>query len=185
MKASHNSGTGERPANLWARLFPFVARCQTKTLEEQCEAGVTLFDLRVRWYDGRLFIHHGLARYDLTLDEAVLLLDRKAKPLSVVMVTYEGECDDDEDMEAFVQVVERLVNPFYNIRLGDIAIKRPQWLTIAASPYQPAYEQNYVKIIGWRVLLPFPRLWDWWLKAKGKWQKANEENEKLSMEDFI
>ena len=185
MKASHNSGTGERPANLWARLFPFVARCQTKTLEEQCEAGVTLFDLRVRWYDGRLFIHHGLARYDLTLDEAVLLLDRKAKPLSVVMVTYEGECDDDEDMEAFVQVVERLFVPLYNIRLGDIAIKRPQWLTIAASPYQPAYEQNYVKIIGWRVLLPFPRLWNWWHKVHESHESNESHEEILSMEDFI
>ena len=182
MKASHNSGTGERPANLWARLFPFVAKCQTKTLEEQCEAGITLFDIRVRWYDGRMFIHHGLARYDLTLDEALTLLDRKAKPLSVVMVTYEGECDDDEDMEAFVQVVERLFVPLYNIRLGDIAVKKPQWLTIAASPYQPAYEQNYVKIVGWRVLLPFPRLWH---AISHRANETNGANEKLSMEDFI
>lgn len=180
MKATHNSGTGERAANVWAKLFPFVARCQDKTLEEQCEAGVTLFDLRVRWFDGLLFFHHGLARYDLTLNEALRLLDRKAQPLSVVMVTYEGECNDDE---SFVQSVERLFVPLYNIRLGDISVKKPEWMTISASPYQPAYEQNYVKIVGWRTLLPIPRLWDWWLKANGKGRKADDDV--LSMEDFI
>lgn len=182
MKASHNSATGERAANVWAKLFPFIARCQDKTLEEQCEAGVVLFDIRVRWYEDRLFVHHGLARYDLTLDEVFNLLDRKAKPLSVVMVTYEGECDEDRD-EEFIKRVEDAFAPFYNIRLGDISVKCPRWRIVKVSQHQPNYEQNYTKIVGWRVLLPFPRLWDWWLKAKGKGRKADDDV--LSMEDFV
>lgn len=181
MKGSHNSATGERPANWWARLFPMVAKCQSKTLEEQCEAGVTLFDIRVRWHDEHLFVHHGLARYDLTLEEVFNLLDRKAPSLSVVMVTYEGECPEERD-EEFIRLVEDQFAHCYNIRLGDISVKCPLWRIVKVSDYQPQYEQNYVKIVGWRRLLPFP--WLWWLMRK--LNVANEnKGQTISMEDFV
>jgi hypothetical protein len=46
--ATHNSATGEKPANIlsWF-LIPFC-RTQSKTIKEQYEAGCRLFDLRVR-----------------------------------------------------------------------------------------------------------------------------------------
>lgn len=47
-KASHNTFSYARPLQWWLRPFAFVARCQEKTLKEQFNAGVRIFDLRLR-----------------------------------------------------------------------------------------------------------------------------------------
>lgn len=173
--ATHNSGTGERPANFFAKWFAFIAKCQDKTIEQQCEAGVELFDIRVRKYGDDYYVHHGLARYDMSLGEALTLIDRKAKPLSVVMVTYEGEpIFEDYD---FVNMVRLDFGELFNVRMGNISAKKPTWKTLYASPYQPQYEQNYPKLVGWKALLPFPRLWHLFHKKM--------ESNKIIMEDFV
>lgn len=180
MKASHNSATGEKPLNLWARLFPFIAKCQDKTIREQYEAGVRLFDIRVRWNDSReLVCCHGLATYQMTLRD--VCLDLRMSPNVWVMVTYEGYLDEIEE-EAFINTVHDECEDA-GVNCGHISVKLPVWNVISPAPRQPACAQNYVKIVGWKVLLPFPRLWDKWLKAKGKGQ--NESDEILSMEDFV
>ena len=46
--ATHNSGTGEKSGGWLSRLFFIFAKCQSKTLVEQYNAGVRLFDLRIR-----------------------------------------------------------------------------------------------------------------------------------------
>lgn len=47
-KASHNTFSYLRPMQWWLRPFTFVARCQSKTLQEQFGEGVRIFDLRLR-----------------------------------------------------------------------------------------------------------------------------------------
>ena len=47
-KASHNTFSYAEPLQWWLRPFAFVARCQSKTLQEQVEAGIRVFDLRIR-----------------------------------------------------------------------------------------------------------------------------------------
>ena len=47
-KASHNTFSYAEPLQWWLRPFAFVARCQSKTLTEQVEAGIRVFDLRIR-----------------------------------------------------------------------------------------------------------------------------------------
>ena len=187
-KGSHNSGTGERPKNFWARWFSFVAKCQDKTLKEQCEAGVCLFDLRVKYKDGCLYLAHGLAEYDVTLGMAITVIDRYAPANSVVMVTYEGKLDEDGEKKFIADVRSSwnsrvYVNDVYSIRLGNISVKKPTWKTIYASPWQPSYEQNYAKIVGWKVILPFPRVWKWW--QKGLPPTPPKGKGVISMEDFV
>lgn len=188
MKATHNSATGERPANLWAKLFPFVAKCQTKTIRQQDIEGVRLFDIRVR-YDrqGRLVCCHGLAVYDKTLKDVVIDLchniDLYERPDVWLMVTYEGELDDDRH-EDFIADVSDCVKGYEGIHLGHISVKEPVWDIISPNPKQPSYVSNYTKIVGLRCLLPFPRLW-WWLRQRHKPNETNESNEALSMEDFV
>ena len=48
VKASHNTFSYAEPLQWWLKPFAFVARCQDKTLTEQWEAGVRVFDLRIR-----------------------------------------------------------------------------------------------------------------------------------------
>ena len=64
---SHNTMSYLRPKTWWGRLFRFVARCQSKTLAEQWEAGVRYFDLRVG-YDSswNAEFRHGAMAYSFT-----------------------------------------------------------------------------------------------------------------------
>ena len=177
MKASHNSATGERPSNIWAKLFGFVAKCQDKTISEQYDAGVRLFDIRVRCIQYKLVCCHGLATYDKTLWDVCEELMRKNDPSIWVMVTYEGELTEQQASQ-FVYLAEFV--KMYKLNVGHISVKKPVWKILKASN-QPAYAQNYTKIVGWKVLLPFPRLWYWIRRLSGGVDEAGL----LSMEDFV
>lgn len=61
--ASHNSWSYLSPNKWWMRPFAFIARCQSKNIREQYEAGVRLFDLRVRFEREKPVIAHGLMEY--------------------------------------------------------------------------------------------------------------------------
>ncbi len=63
---SHNSMTYLPPKTWWGRVFGFVARCQSKTIEEQWNAGVRYFDLRIGYdSDWNAEFRHGAIAYRL------------------------------------------------------------------------------------------------------------------------
>jgi hypothetical protein len=95
------------------------------------------------------------------------------------MVTYEGRLEE-ERWEDFITDVTQTVKGYTGIHIGHISVKLPEWTVISPAPKQPEYEQNYTKIVGWKVLLPFPRLW-YYLRKK----THGECPDKLSMEDFV
>lgn len=65
---SHNSATSYKLVG-WQRWFaPLInlfTRCQTKTLEEQFNDGIRLFDIQVNLKDDRWLASHGIAWYDV------------------------------------------------------------------------------------------------------------------------
>lgn len=63
---SHNSWSYLPPRHWWMRPFAFMARCQSKTIQEQYELGVRCFDLRVRT-DRYAYPHvyHGSMEYKI------------------------------------------------------------------------------------------------------------------------
>lgn len=67
--SSHNSMTYLKPAKWYLYPFRFIAKCQSKTIQEQYEAGARVFDLRIviptgylGYYDTPVFAH-GLMTY--------------------------------------------------------------------------------------------------------------------------
>lgn len=75
-KASHNTFSYAQPLQWWLRPFAFVARCQDKTLAQQMDAGVRVFDLRLRQEkDGEWVIAHNAFIYVRGLDNIFSLLD--------------------------------------------------------------------------------------------------------------
>ncbi len=183
--ATHNSGTGEKGSNFWSK-FSWFCRCQTKTIVEQYEAGVRLFDLRVRWVDDDLYLCHGLAVYDKSLVQALSELadihekyteKNRSTERPIVMVTYEGRLDGDMELD-FMEYVFSIFREYKKIRMGNLAVKKPKWRSIYISRWQPSYLQNYPKLIGWKVLLPIPILWN-------KFKKDKSEEKWFVMEDFV
>ena len=47
--ATHNTMSYRKPKQFWAKLIPFVARCQSVDYKKQHELGAKGFDLRLFW----------------------------------------------------------------------------------------------------------------------------------------
>lgn len=63
MLGSHNSLTSY-PCLWYLRPFNVFSKCQSKTIEEQLDAGVRFFDIRIKMKpDGSYCFAHGLAKY--------------------------------------------------------------------------------------------------------------------------
>lgn len=75
-KASHNTFSYAEPLQWWLRPWAFVARCQSRTLTEQVEAGLRIFDLRIRQdKNGEWIIAHNAFIYMRGLDTIKRKLD--------------------------------------------------------------------------------------------------------------
>lgn len=82
-KGSHNSFTFLRP-QWYLRLFSFIGRCQSKTIEEQWAEGVRYFDVRIRCKEGGspMIVHNrfvyveGWAAVRTCIDRIAYLADR-------------------------------------------------------------------------------------------------------------
>ena len=78
---THNSGTSgklvwwQRP---FATLLNLTSRCQRKSIEEQVNDGVRLFNLQVTFYNNEWHMSHGLCIYKEKLIEQLALMRAKA-----------------------------------------------------------------------------------------------------------
>ena len=63
--ATHNTMTYRKPKQFWAKLVPFITRCQSVDYKKQHELGAKGFDLRSFWdKDGKLEFRHGIFSYN-------------------------------------------------------------------------------------------------------------------------
>lgn len=63
--ATHNTMSYRKPKQFWAKLIPFVARCQSVDYKKQHELGAKGFDLRLFWdKNGKLEFRHGIVSYN-------------------------------------------------------------------------------------------------------------------------
>ena len=61
---THNTRSYQKPKQLWAKIIPFVARCQSVDYIKQSELGAVGFDLRLFWdKNGNLEFRHGIVSY--------------------------------------------------------------------------------------------------------------------------
>lgn len=63
--ATHNTMSYRKPKQLWAKLIPFISRCQSIDYKKQYELGAKGFDLRLFWdKEGKLEFRHGIVSYN-------------------------------------------------------------------------------------------------------------------------
>jgi len=71
MLATHDSLSGY-PVKYWIlKPFNFMAKCQSKNLTEQFNAGARSFDLRFAYHRGKWWAAHGICLYKITLEEVL------------------------------------------------------------------------------------------------------------------
>lgn len=63
MIGSHNSMSYLPPRNIWGKITRLWNKCQDKTIEEQYEAGIRYFDIRINLYNYRWHFVHNKVDY--------------------------------------------------------------------------------------------------------------------------
>ena len=163
-------------------LTPF-ARCQSKTLVEQYKSGARLFDIRVRKVNGSWVFAHGLWRSRDTIYSALPQLSieaYKAKEKAMLMVTYEGECDDSKDYVSEVMSWEC----YQYLEVVEINVKKPKWLTPARYKSVPFVQCfRVLDFSTWHILVPVPWLWAKIEDARVKARRCKPDE--YAMVDFV
>ena len=111
---THNSATGGRL--VWwlrplARIINTTSRCQTKSIAQQLEDGVRLFNLQVTKYNGEWVFSHGTAIYKEELISTLSLMLRYAtheKPIYFQLVLDDNFLTG-QPCEEFRELVELIV----------------------------------------------------------------------------
>lgn len=97
MIGSHNTLSYLPPKNLWGKITRPWNKCQDRTIEEQVNAGIDYFDIRIDFYnDGKWhFVHnrvdYGVVNNDIwkyigkTELSIRIIYDRRSKPKDVIL----------------------------------------------------------------------------------------------------
>ena len=172
--ATHNSATSKGGVGLLSWLATPFARCQSKSLKEQYEAGCRYFDLRVRQderHNGSFYVCHGVWRTSV-LTEVLLELAAAVAAGDHVLIdlTWEGDVSEwsDARKKAFVNSMHAAVdgiNTHYGetkpLWLMSVQGKKPHATTLWRSENCPAMTQSFHGLywFTWRLLIPIPWFW--------------------------
>ena len=185
--ATHDSGTGEKSKNFIHRLFEPFAKTQTKTIEEQFNAGCRYFDLRIdKDYD----ICHGLWKAEKNLFEILADLEYLAcKKQTKIYYTLTVERNF-KDIETFMEKLKNIIFNYPSIICICINRKRPIWTTIYSFEkifMKPDYvsvptfeEYKKFRFKEWKRFIPIPSILNKLYKRK---YKFNEDY--FVMVDFL
>lgn len=187
--ATHNSSTGELAGTIGSVLLTPFARCQSKTLKEQFDAGCRLFDIRVKKVNGAWHCAHGPW---ITKRGAIdILSELNHFPECVAVdLTYEGSTKD-VSIEEFIEFANNCEEAFKYIIWGGVAYKYGdkskgikvdyKYIKKASSTYRGG-KQGFLPLDGhsWHTYIPIPWLWD---RIYSRPHKFNED--KYTYVDFL
>ncbi len=143
---THNSATGGSLV-WWLRPFGWlinlVSRCQSRTIAEQLEDGVRLFNLQVTKYGGEWVFSHGTAIYKEELIETLALMRCYASPQEPIyfQLFLDDNCFTGQPCEEFRELVRDLAAE-YNGREGLTFLYA--WVEGSEEyPYKSGVKLNY------------------------------------------
>lgn len=134
MIGSHDSFTYMVARNKIVNTFTGFWRCQDKTIKEQYDLGVRVFDIRVNKdiQEGKFTwqVSHGHAKFNqnfVTLN-AICSYFKKQYPEAYLRIVLESGADDEETIEKFKTQATKAFKNYKSI-LWCIVIKKP-WTTL-------------------------------------------------------
>lgn len=164
---THNSATScnlitiQRPFKWIIDLF---CKCQNRTIEEQLNDGVKLFNLQVIYYKNEWVISHGIAIYDVKLFDIITQIREYSNKNNVDLYITIGEDDSfliKKNPEIFKDTIMLILDFLANSRVHIIHAITNHF---SLYPYhlKAIIIENYwmrSKESGIRKWIPIPRLW--------------------------
>lgn len=186
---THNSATGGQLV-WWLRplawLVNATSKCQAKSIEEQLEDGVRLFNLQVTKYGGEWVFSHGTAIYKEELFSTLSLMQRYAtqeKPIYFQLV-LDDNWFTGQPAEEFKELVELIVEDLK----GDNLKMLYAWIEGSEEyPYlsgiQLSYEEHYWTL-SWAKKYA-KSLLDWLPLPKRHARRYNAEYKKNCKREYL
>lgn len=174
LKGTHNSGTGERGKGFLSLLVAPFAKCQRKTIKEQYDAGCRVFDLRVKWVDGKWRLAHGAWVSEVEFLSILDLLNGLEG--CYVILTYEGRLDEGRE-EWFVRRAKAWKAVYRNVKWLEVNVKKGEngkWTKLVDAEHKLKTVHGFIALdfSSWHTLLPIP--WLWWKLGRKKDVKVKE-----------
>ena len=171
---THNSGTGERGKGFLSFLVSPFAKCQRKSIKEQYDAGCRVFDLRVKWVDGKWKLAHGLWTSEIDAIDVIGAIDGFGD--CYVILTYEGSLDE-WWTEWFIRKAKRMKRAYPNIKWLEVNVKKGEngkWTCLIHAEHRLRTVKGFVPLdwSSWHTLIPVP--WLWWKLGRKKEVKVKE-----------
>lgn len=164
---THNSATSHKLI-WWQRPFKWLVQtfcaCQEKTISQQCEDGVTLFNLQIAYNGYQWVISHGFAIYDYTLDDAINDVLDYSKSHNVPMYITIGEDDSLFYKKNPFMFSNKIMGLLDRLANSEVYIIHAATDDLSIHPHNIPYIIDekywmYGKKTGTERYLPIPKLW--------------------------
>lgn len=164
---THNSATGEKGKGILSWLVTPFSKTQSKTIEEQYNAGCTMFDIRFKQDKDKVVIcKHGLWSSKRTLESILNQINNYGNCL--VSLTYEGKSNTLLQHQSLIGYYEYIKKKYPNITWQYLAIKYGKNSQGIKCRYDILKVDLPIKTIqgflpldgrSWHTYLPIPWLW--------------------------
>lgn len=124
MIGTHQSFTYAKPLKWYYKPFHFIAKCQNKTIEEQYELGVRLFDIRIKPYKNNWVVAHGNMIFNINLYKVLNYLNDKKDCIVHLSLEYNKEPKNSEEIiKKFKQTIISIIELYPNIKFYGFRTK--------------------------------------------------------------
>lgn len=142
---SHNTMTYLKPRKWWMWLGRFMAKCQSKTIQEQYDAGARWFDLRIVMKPKKshcfdIYFAHGITEFKGDIHEVLRFLNGKDDAFCRIIL------ERGDNIEAFKEFAKLTMVVYSNLKVTQIA-KKGDWGSITTPnaiyyPMKDAYASS-------------------------------------------
>ena len=172
------------PKKWWMYPFRFMAKCQSKSIEEQYEKyGIRMFDLRISYTeDCKAEFRHGLIAYTGNVDEILQYLNNRSDEVYVRLLLEVGEYADLQKQEwLFTLDCERFIRDYNNIKFF-CGRRKFDWKTVFEFEIkEPDIIQKVSSMQGTKI----DDLWPWLYAKFNNRRSLKEVGDEWLFLDFV
>lgn len=186
---SHNSMSYLPVQKWWMKFISFAARCQSKTFIEQYNAGVRIFDVRIKWEENNKdpnhwVFAHGLVSFKSDIKELFNFLESKGDTKVRLILEYNKPPKNEREIvEKFTEDCFHLKYAYPHIKFFEFRCKW-NWNRVVFTEYNPIIDQQVGSMVQPISLLG--KIWPWaWTKLHNKNILKNGTDSEILFIDFI
>lgn len=175
---THNSMTYLKPKKWYLYPFQFLAKCQNKTIKQQYNEGVRLFDIRISYTKNKeIEFRHGLMAYKGNVYKTLKYLNSQKDKVKVRILLEKSNLESDN---MFIYDLKHFQETFTNITFYE-GRKKNDWEQLLPLP-----TLDICQLVSSMAGEGLFKLWPWlYAKVFNKSNIKNYSEKKPLLIDFL